>query len=55
MKTLALPALCWITALAGLVLALITDGFGDGLALALLCTPWLLTAYYVTRAPKNVR
>ena len=44
-----------VFALTGLVLALLADGLGDGLALALLCLPWVLTAVYVSRAPSRER
>lgn len=39
MKPYATPALYWLASLSGLVLALLADGVGDIVGLALLCLP----------------
>jgi hypothetical protein len=43
------PALYWVAALVGLVLALLTDGVGDAIALVLLCLPLLVIGRHVLR------
>lgn len=47
------PALYWTAALAGLVLALLAEGWGDALALLLLCAPLLAIGMHVCRPAKQ--
>ncbi|HTU61738.1 MAG TPA: hypothetical protein VMF89_24950 [Polyangiales bacterium] len=49
MSPYAQPALYWIAALIGLVLALLTEGIGDAIALVLLCLPLLAIGRHVLR------
>lgn len=49
MNPYAQPALYWAAALAGLVLALLTEGSGDVIALLLLCLPLLVIGRHVLR------
>ena len=44
MKPYRIPVVCWIATITGLSLALVTEGFGDGIALALLCLPLIVIA-----------
>ena len=49
MSPYAQPALYWVAALVGLVLALLTDGIGDAVALVLLCLPLVVIGRHVLR------
>lgn len=44
------PVLYWALAIVGLVLALLSDGAADGLALGLLCVPLLAIGWQLLRA-----
>jgi hypothetical protein len=45
----AQPLLYWTAALSGLVLALLTEGMGDAIAMVLLCLPLVAIARNVLR------
>lgn|GEM_PF-3783738 len=49
MSPYAQPVLYWVAALSGLVLALLTEGIGDAIALMLLCLPLLVIGRHVLR------
>lgn len=49
MSAYAQPALYWLAALAGLVLALLSEGVGDAIALVLLCAPLIAIGRHVQR------
>lgn len=46
----AKTVVCWVAAVVGLVLALVTDGPGDGVAIALLCWPLIAMAWPFVRS-----
>ena len=49
MSPYAQPAIYWVAALVGLVLALLSEGTGDAIALVLLCLPLLVIGRHVLR------
>lgn len=49
MSPYAQPVLYWVAALAGLVIALLTEGLGDAIALVLLSLPLIVIGRHVLR------